>query len=133
MPQHYCDIEELFTEISERTTKQKHALLEKLLSMARAWTANQLWHSLGPKWGNMTTLRRNLNHLKKHGLIQIAFDDGKQPVYERANDKHHDHLKCTNCGIYQCVPCADPKPASRMPIKITAHQLLFEGRCTHCS
>lgn len=133
MSQHYCDIEELFMEMSERTTKQKHALVEKLLSMTRAWTTKQLQQSLGSKGGDSTTLRRNLTHLKDSGIIQIALNDDGQAIYERANDKHHDHLKCTRCGTYQCVPCADPKPTSKIPIKITAHQLLFQGLCTNCS
>ncbi len=133
MSQHYCDIEELFIEMSERTTKQKHALVEKLLSMTRAWTAQQLQHSLGPRWGALKTLTRNLIHLKERGIIQVALQDTDQIVYERANDKHHDHLKCTACGTYQCIPCADPKPQQKIPIKITSHQLLFQGLCPSCS
>ena len=132
MKDHYCDIEELFTEMSERTTVQKHTLMEHLLSSTRGWTANQLIKQLGSKARSQATIHRNLTNLKESGIIQVALEDAGQTVYERQNDKHHDHMKCQKCGAYNCVPCAVPKPKLKERVKITSHSLLYQGLCSKC-
>lgn len=135
MDQHYCDIEELLLEMHERTTPQKHDLIERLLTPTKAWTAKQLLEDMGRKRGDITTIHRNLNHLKESGIIQIALNDNGETVYERADDKHHDHLKCSSCGTYQCLPCPEPKLdlKHKQQIKITAHELVFQGLCSKCA
>ncbi len=130
---HYCDIEELFREMQVRSTKQKHAIFEALLTPKRAWSAKQLWHKLGTRAGNLSTIHRNLTAFAKAGIIHVALEDASQTIYEKIDDRHHDHLKCLACGMYQCVPCGKPEQRGNGKTKAMTHILLFEGLCTHCA
>jgi Fe2+ or Zn2+ uptake regulation protein len=88
---------------------------------------------------NRTTLYRELDILKKEGLVsEIQLKDSKK-WYELANQTHHHHVICTKCGKIDNVVVCDVKLADKilklMPgfSSIDSHTFVFFGLCKSCA
>ena len=88
---------------------------------------------------NKTTVYRELNSLKKEGIIlEMQLGDNKK-MYELANRNHHHHIVCTECGkIKDFVGCGSKsivnKALKQAPdfAEITSHTFDFFGVCKSC-
>ncbi len=86
---------------------------------------------------NFSSVLRAVGTLEKAGLLdRIDVADGKAR-YESRQD-HHEHVKCSNCGLIQEVPgCVVEEAAATVKAStgfvITGHQLVFSGVCRDCA
>ena len=88
---------------------------------------------------NRTTLYRELDILKKEGLIsEIQLKDSKK-WYELANQAHHHHVICTKCDKIDNVVVCDVKLADKILklspdfASIKSHTFVFFGLCKACA
>jgi Fur family ferric uptake transcriptional regulator len=87
---------------------------------------------------NKTTVYRQLDQLKKNGiLLELDFGD-LQKRYELVCDDHHHHLICTKCGrvldirLRQELDEEEARIARETGFSIERHALEFFGRCPAC-
>ncbi|MCC2631311.1 MAG: ferric uptake regulator, Fur family [Patescibacteria group bacterium] len=88
---------------------------------------------------NKTTVYRELEFLKKNGIIaELDFAEGKKR-YELASHGHHHHLICTSCNDIEAVHikeenlhAEESKVLEEKGFKVTRHMLEFFGLCKRC-
>jgi Fe2+ or Zn2+ uptake regulation protein len=89
---------------------------------------------------NKTTVYRELNSLKKEGIIlELQLKDNKR-WYELSSRDHHHHIICTNCDKVEDFDECDSenlinKALKQAPdfAKITNHTVDFFGLCKSCA
>jgi Fe2+ or Zn2+ uptake regulation protein len=82
-----------------RLTPQRLAVLEVIEAGPGHMTANEVLERLRPQYPTLTvpTVYRNLQWLKRVGLVAETDLGGDCRVYEYIADHHHHHLVCTHC------------------------------------
>ncbi len=86
---------------------------------------------------SVATVYRTMKLLAECGLaIHRQFEDG-QTRYERAPDRHHDHLICKRCG--RIIEFENPRieelqlrVARSHGFEVESHRLELYGRCAEC-
>jgi len=79
---------------------------------------------------------RAVNWLERRGVIaQVALGDSRVR-YEPAG-RHHDHVRCDECGAVSSLPdCLLESAQARVEkgtgFAVTGHHLLFSGLCPAC-
>ena len=79
---------------------------------------------------------RAVNWLERRGVIdEVALGDSRVR-YELAG-RHHDHVRCDECGAVSSLPdCLLERAEERVEkgtgFAITGHRLLFSGLCPAC-
>ena len=84
---------------------------------------------------NRTTVYRELNFLQNENILrEVNFGEGKSR-YESANEKHHHHLVCDNCGSVAEIEMDERNLLKSLPktnFDIKSHSLEFFGLCVNC-
>lgn len=125
-----------------RISKFRKSLLNLLANSGRAMTAPEI---LGYFSGtdtdiNKSTVYRELEFLKKQGIIRELQLNEDSKRYEFSADHHH-HLVCTNCAKIEHVELTKAETAivsdqnsieAKSRFKITRHELDFYGLCQNC-
>jgi Fur family transcriptional regulator, ferric uptake regulator len=79
---------------------------------------------------------RAVNWLERRGVIgQVALGDSRVR-YELAG-RHHDHVRCDECGVVSSLPdCLLERAEARVEkgtgFTVTGHHLVFSGLCPAC-
>ena len=87
---------------------------------------------------NKTTIYREINLLKKEGLILEIQLNEKNKRYELSSKKHHHHIVCTSCNKIEDVvldkdlETQEKKIEKNKKFKIINHSLEFFGICEKC-
>jgi len=102
------------------------------------WSIEALTTSLaeGGVSADFSSVYRALRRMVAEGSVsEVELGDGKAR-FEPAGE-HHEHVLCDGCGMVSAVPgClverVVPTVERETGFAITAHQLLFSGRCPAC-
>ena len=87
---------------------------------------------------NKTTVYREINLLKKEGLILEIQLNERNKRYELSSKKHHHHIVCTSCNKIEDVvldkdlETQEKKIEKNKKFKIINHSLEFFGFCEKC-
>jgi len=89
---------------------------------------------------NKTTVYRELNSLKKEGIVLEIQLKGNKRWYELAERDHHHHIICTNCDKVEDFEGCESKNLINKALKqapdfaeITNHTVDFFGLCKSCA
>lgn len=82
------------------------------------------------------TIYRTLTQFVKLGIVEETQFKDKISVYELADQEHHHHVICDNCGKIEDI-CLDEKilveaAKKNSSFKIKSHHLEFFGLCKKC-
>jgi Fur family ferric uptake transcriptional regulator len=85
----------------------------------------------------VASVYRALDQLSELGLVQrVDVADGVMR-FERAEDEHHHHVVCDDCGKVE--PFADEsleraitQATSRLGYDVSAHEIVLRGACDDC-
>lgn len=97
----------------------------------------QKWLSKNNIKANKTTVYRELDFMKREGLVEeFSFGDGVKR-YEAVLSHHH-HIICLKCDKVECVKLGkellsqEKKIEKNTKFKILSHSLEFFGFCPKC-
>jgi len=120
-----------------RKTTSVSLLLNEFDTSSNAISVIELIKRLDSKI-NKTTIYRVLDKLEDDGTLHSLLDKDGITWYAKckgcSKSKHldlHPHFQCTDCGKIDCLPVEIhiPKIPNR---KITALQILIQGKCESC-
>jgi Fe2+ or Zn2+ uptake regulation protein len=116
------------------------ALREIVVSEDRhAWGLDELLaavHERGQA-ADFSTILRAMTTLEREGVVQrVELGDGRAR-YE-STQAHHEHIRCTSCGLVAEVPgCVVDEAAavirSSTGFEVDGHQVVFSGICPDCA
>ncbi len=132
-----------FEDLSQRSTRPRKIIAEKLKGMARSgrsFTADDLWKEVRAESAGIgrATVFRSIEQLVGMELVaRIDFPDGKHRYFVCGDSNHHHHLACTRCHrIVKFEYCLPPEVISAIGkqehFAIEAHSLTLFGICEAC-
>lgn len=125
-----------------RRTRALTEVLSVLLTAGRPISLNDLLMADGPLAGayEMPTLSRLMNRLEQVGIVQkLGFRDRSAFYALRLENRHHDYLICTECGVIKTLEIACPVRelesmiAQKHRFTRVYHELEFYGVCLACT
>jgi Fur family ferric uptake transcriptional regulator len=132
-----------FDEVSQRSTRPRKLIAERLIALARSgadFTVDELWQELRqtePRIGR-ATIYRSVEKLVNMGLLdRIEFADGTHHYRVCGGGEHHHHLTCTQChrvvDVDICLPM-DQLAAieNQTNFNIEGHSITLFGSCEDC-
>ncbi len=135
--------ETLFLELKQaglRLTKARQACVEVLLASRTPLSVAQILERLGRKevLVNKTTVYRELEKLKKIGMVENVPLSDRQQYFELAAHHHH-HLVCVRCQTVEEVAIderallqGEERAKQEKQFMIIRHSLEFFGVCGNC-
>ncbi|HZS76410.1 MAG TPA: transcriptional repressor [Ktedonobacteraceae bacterium] len=136
-------IREAFAETSQRNTRPRRIIAERLIELARSgahFTVDDLWQTLRqeePRLGR-ATVYRSVEMLVNMGILdRVEFADGTHHYRVCGGGGHHHHLTCTQCHRVVEVDVCLPKEqidfiGKQANFAIEGHSLTLFGRCGKC-
>ena len=79
---------------------------------------------------------RAVTRLEREGVIaHVVLGDAR--VRYELSGRHHDHVRCEDCGVVSPLPeCLLPRAEARVEqgtgFAVTSHRLVFSGLCPAC-
>lgn len=124
---------------SLRMTRSRRAILEELRCSKSHPTAEEIHAAVRrhvPRVG-LGTVYRNLELLRRHGLVRAISDAGHQRRYDGSPTEHH-HVRCELCGrIDDVVLDRDVSLEEWLDgscgYEISGYRLCFVGICPECT
>ena len=124
-----------------KSTRQREMILEEFLRAGSHLSTEDLYLRLrkrNPRIG-YATVHRTLKLFAECGIAaQRHFGDGQTRYEAIAQDEHHDHLICTECG--RIVEFEDPRieklqdqVAEKHGFTVERHRLELYGLCSKCN
>lgn len=85
----------------------------------------------------LATVYRVLTQFEVAGILTRHYFEGSHAIFELSNQKHHDHLVCTECGqveefFDETIERRQDEVAANKGFKITHHALYLYGLCSKC-
>lgn len=82
----------------------------------------------------LATVYRVLTQFETAGLVTRHHFEGGHSVFELAEDKHHDHIVCEDCGRIEefydeTIEQRQKEIAAKHQFKIANHAMILYGRC----
>ena len=121
-----------------KITQVRLALLDVLEHAEKPLSVKDIKKTLGVSKADTATIYRNLEALKKLGVVlQVELNRG-EAFFELADREHHHHVICEICGKICDVPKFHPKTLEENALKssgfarIKRHSLEFFGICKEC-
>ena len=110
-----------------------HLLSELDQPHASAEQLYQILREQGDDIG-LATVYRVLTQFEQAGLVERHFFAGNQAVFELADENHHDHLVCVDCGkvlefTNHIIENERKKVAQKLGFDLSAHTLNLYGKC----
>ncbi len=139
MPITLKNLKQTLSEKGIRCTRKREVILEAFLKVGGHLTIEELLERVkktDPKIGYVTVYRM-LKLLKESGLAhQWQFGDGHSR-FEKATDRHHDHLICMKCGKIiefhdEQIELLQDKVAQKSHFQIIKHIHEVFGYCSKC-
>lgn len=124
-----------------RSSQQRDLILEAFLSMPPHLTAEELHQQVAKQDTGigLSTIYRSLRLFCDAGLAkQRHFEEGRSRFEQSFEERHHDHLICTQCGDiteFECQEIEDlqEEMAARHGYTLTHHRLELFGLCSRCA
>jgi Fe2+ or Zn2+ uptake regulation protein len=134
------DIKSQFKRLGLKLTAQRKAILEAFASINHPVSIDELKKISSSKKIDKVTFYRNIETLKKAGLVKrVDFMRG-HALWERADLGDHHHLICTGCKRVEDIHNCNVDSLARRAIRksknfklVTGHSLELFGRCRQCS
>lgn len=134
------DISVSSTAPQQRMSKQRRAILDDLEAHPIFRNARDIHTSLEKAGGSagLATVYRNLQVLEEAGLVDGVRSESGEMLYRAcADDEHHHHLMCSQCGRAEEVELdgmelAIQELASRHGYQLLDHTLELVGLCEQC-
>lgn len=95
--------EEFLREKNLKHSQPREGILNVFLSIERHVTVDELWGAVKQKYPSVgfATVYRTLKLLCWSGLCrELHFEDGTTRYEHLYEHEHHDHLICTQCGMF---------------------------------
>ena len=114
-------------------------IVEAILSMRGHFSVAELTdkiHNSSPQVG-AATIYRNIPTLIEAGVLQETLKtDNGQAYYETADDDHHDHIVCTDCGrIFEfhekTIEKEQERITKQMHFETQAHRHVIYASCSY--
>lgn len=136
-------IQAAFEEISQRNTRPRRLIAERLIEMAdngEDFTTDELWQELRQADARIgrATVFRSVEKLVDMGLLdRVEFADGTHHYRVCNDESHHHHLTCTQCHrvveVDLCLPQEQlAEIGAQTRFAIEGHSLALFGRCESC-
>lgn len=82
----------------------------------------------------LATVYRVLTQFEQAGIVEKHFFSGNQAVFELADNDHHDHLLCLDCGkvlefTNKTIEDEQEKIAKKLGFELKEHTLTLYGHC----
>lgn len=123
-----------------RITRAREAIIGIIFSETKPVSAPEIINNLKNKHVlvNKTTVYRELDFLRKNGILKTVFLKPGKLHYESAFLPHHHHLVCDTCGSISEIGCVvdEQKLLQKIRTKgfeIKQHKLELYGTCTNCA
>jgi Fur family ferric uptake transcriptional regulator len=123
-----------------KLTDQRKLILDVFLKHHDHISAEALYKQARKKQPDMgfATVYRTLKHLTQCGLArELDFGDGRIQYEPDLDRKHHDHMICTQCGVY--IEFLNPQieelqeqVSRNHGFKIVTHRMQLYGLCRKC-
>lgn len=122
-----------------RPAKTKEKLIELMEdSSVHEWTIDQLHAELSNiGWEvSYSSVFRAIAHLESDGLVNRLATESDKVTFER-NSKHHEHLKCEQCGTMIPLDCVLGEKLSASiyastGFRVNSHIFSASGMCASC-
>lgn len=103
-----------------------------------AWGLDELHEAVRGRipGADFSTVFRAMHALEREGIVdQVDLGDGKARFETRRD--HHEHIRCTVCGLVSAVPGCVVEDAvaqvqRRTGYLVSSHQVVFAGVCRPC-
>lgn len=120
-----------------RHSRQRDAIRDAITRAGRPLLpqeVHQLAQQQAPRLG-IATVYRNLQALQDAGEINQVTIPGDSPRFELAEQPHHHHFKCTQCGEVTTLYACPGKLAELAPqgYQMHRHELTLYGHCEECT
>ncbi len=121
-------------------TRQRKIIAQKIFSMKKHFTADELYNSLKKKYRiSRATIYRTLDVLSSLGLVEVHnFGQGKRYYESISGKKSHCHFICTSCMKIIEFPSDEIEKiitnmASQHNFKINRYSINVYGLCEECA
>lgn len=120
-----------------RLTRQREVLIDHLIYQDTPLSAEEIYEGLKSKNISLTTIYRNLELLKKIGVVEeLTFYGGEFKYIANCSSGHWHYVVCVECGFTRQIrPCPLEVSVIKENIadfKITAHRWEVYGVCQSC-
>ena len=123
-----------------KVTEARLQVLEVLMTTQGHLTADQVNKALEDKGVaalSVATVYRVLTQFHEEGLVHKHQFDETAFVYEYADDSHHDHLICQECGKIDEffdleIEKAQMRVAQAKGYELKGHSMVLHGICALC-
>ncbi|MHB8156521.1 MAG: Fur family transcriptional regulator [Desulfocucumaceae bacterium] len=124
-----------------KITPQRQEIINCFGSGGKHYSAEEIHQEIKARFPNISldTVYRNLNTLKKLGIIEVLnFHDGKCRYELAVENIHHHHLICLKCGGSEeldfCpLKFLDDRLLSEKKFSVERHSFEIYGYCSGCS
>ncbi len=122
-----------------RATKQRRAVVEKVLAYGRHFTSTEIERDIerDDEHVGRATIFRTLERLEALGIL-ARINSGPGPGYiVCGTTDHHHHLVCSSCGLVVKVPdCHIEDEIEHLSdatgFRVDGHYLEYYGLCNRC-
>ncbi len=123
-----------------RRSEKRSQILEVFLDSTRHLTADELYRQVSEKHPEIgqATVYRALNLFVDAGICRaLHLEEGATRYELLVGHEHHDHLVCTECGLYEEVVSPrieelQEELAGAKGFKLKKHRLVLYGICSDC-
>ena len=123
-----------------KSTRQREIILDEFLRVGAHLSTEELYLRLRTRHPGIgyATVHRTLKLFAECGIAEPRhFGDGQTRYEKRAEEEHHDHLICTDCGAIvefenPQIEALQEAVASQHGFRIERHRLELYGRCRKC-
>ena len=121
----------------QRKTTQREVIRDVMKSTPRPLSAQEVLDAAQmqlPRLG-IATVYRTLKALTESGWLTSVELPGEASRYERANQAHHHHFHCSECGRVFDVPGCSHGVEALAPdgFDVERHEILLYGTCQDCN
>jgi Fur family ferric uptake transcriptional regulator len=109
-----------------------------LRGAGRPLRVSELHDSLGPDRPDLVTVYRTLDRFVESAIAKIVHLSDGIRRYELADQRHHHHLTCTECGRIEPLPFCGVSSLENLALqkhgfRVTDHMLELFGTCRECT
>lgn len=123
-----------------KVTSQRLAIIQVLTTSRTMLTATEIFErakDMLPRV-NFSTIYRNVEIMKKRGILcTVMRDDGIPTYLLRVEENHHHHLICKKCGKSMVIECCPmdfmKKEVMEKGFLPLNHEFVIYGFCKECS
>lgn len=136
MAYHYVKAGVCYSDVMERSTRQRQAIREVLHQLNRPLSPQEVLEAAQHRVPGLgiATVYRTLKNMIEEGAAVAVELPGEAARYELAGKKHHHHFHCNYCGkVFELEGCvSDFSAMVPRGFKAETHEIVLYGRCADC-